>query len=131
MVNTLSKVEVSYMREILKDWKRDWIETNGETHDLEVVIKDSKLDEFAPYVYEGSFVDIPEELLDKKVIDCGRIVESTVSERNGAYSLTIRGKSMEEKNIEKLYKLLERAEKEKDSETSAALRWAIFNLENR
>lgn len=119
------------MRETLRDWKRDWIEANGKTHELEVVIKDSKLDEFAPYVYEGCFVNIPEELLDQKVIDCGRIVESSVPERNGAYSLTIRGKSMEEKNIEKLYELLERAEEEKDSETVAVLRWAIFNLENR
>ena len=36
-----------------------------------------------------------------------------------------------EKNIEKLYELLERAEKEKDFEMIASLRWAIFNLENR
>lgn len=117
------------MRETLKDWKRDWIETNGETHDLEVVIKNSKFDEFAPYVYEGSFVDIPEELLDQKVIDYGRIVESTVVERKGAYSLTIWGKSMKENNIEKLYELLEKAEK--DSEMVSTLRWAIFNLANR
>lgn len=38
---------------------------------------------------------------------------------------------MKEKNIERLYKLLERAEREKDTETAAALRWAIFELENR
>jgi hypothetical protein len=38
---------------------------------------------------------------------------------------------MEEKYIEKLYELLERAEKERDSNTMATLRWAIFNLENR
>lgn len=38
---------------------------------------------------------------------------------------------MEEKNIERLYKLLERAEREHDTETAAALRWAIFELENR
>lgn len=38
---------------------------------------------------------------------------------------------MEEKNIERLYKLLERAEREKDTETTAAIRWAIFELENR
>lgn len=36
---------------------------------------------------------------------------------------------MKEKNLERLYKLLERVEKEKDMET-AALRWAIFELEN-
>lgn len=37
---------------------------------------------------------------------------------------------MEEKKIEKLYELLERAQKEKDTATEAALRWAIYNLEN-
>ena len=37
---------------------------------------------------------------------------------------------VEEKYVEKLYELLERAEKEKDYETISALRWAIFNLEN-
>ena len=41
------------------------------------------------------------------------------------------GDSMEEKKIEKLYKLLERAERERDAETAAALRWAIFQLESR
>lgn len=38
---------------------------------------------------------------------------------------------MTEKKIETLYKLLERAEKEKDTEAAAALRWAIFQLENQ
>lgn len=33
---------------------------------------------------------------------------------------------MKENNLERLYKLLERAEREKDTETAAALRWAIF-----
>lgn len=37
---------------------------------------------------------------------------------------------MDKKKIERLYVLLERAEKEKDTETEAALRWAIFTLEN-
>lgn len=36
---------------------------------------------------------------------------------------------MSEKKIERLYALLERAEKEKDTEAEAALRWAIFTLE--
>lgn len=36
---------------------------------------------------------------------------------------------MKEKNLERLYKLLERAEREHDTETAAALRWAIFELE--
>ena len=39
-------------------------------------------------------------------------------------------KVQDEKKIERLYKLLERAEKEHDSESVAALRWAIFQLEN-
>ena len=38
---------------------------------------------------------------------------------------------MEEKKIENLYELLERAERERDAETVAALRWAIFQLESR
>lgn len=36
---------------------------------------------------------------------------------------------MEEKRIEKLYEMLERAEKEKDADAVAVLRWVIFNLE--
>lgn len=38
-------------------------------------------------------------------------------------------KDMNKKKIERLYKLLERAEKEKDVESAVALRWAIFTLE--
>ena len=41
------------------------------------------------------------------------------------------GDTMEEKKIERLYELLERAEKERDTETVASLRWAIFQLESR
>lgn len=37
---------------------------------------------------------------------------------------------MKEKNLERLYKLLERAEREHDTETESALWWAIFELEN-
>lgn len=37
---------------------------------------------------------------------------------------------MEEKKVAKLYELLERAEKEKDAEAVAALRWVIFQVEN-
>lgn len=35
---------------------------------------------------------------------------------------------MKEKNLERLYNLLERAEREHDTETAAAIRWAILNL---
>ena len=41
------------------------------------------------------------------------------------------GDSMDKKKIEMLYELLERAEREQDTETEAALRWAIFQLESR
>lgn len=40
-----------------------------------------------------------------------------------------REEDMEEKRIERLYELLERAEREKDEASVAALRWAIFSLE--
>ena len=35
---------------------------------------------------------------------------------------------MDEKKIEKLYELMEKAKKEHDIEAVAALRWAILNL---
>lgn len=38
---------------------------------------------------------------------------------------------MDKKKIEQLYNLLERSEHEHDTESAAALRWAIFQLENR
>ena len=37
---------------------------------------------------------------------------------------------MKEKNLDRLYKLLGRAEREHDTETVSAMRWAIFELEN-
>lgn len=36
---------------------------------------------------------------------------------------------MENKRIEQLYRLLERAKREHDHEAEAALRWAIYTLE--
>lgn len=36
---------------------------------------------------------------------------------------------MEQKKIEKLYELMERAKKEHDEEAAAALKWAIYTLE--
>ena len=39
--------------------------------------------------------------------------------------------NMEKKKIECLYRLLERAESEHDTETVAALRWAILQLEKK
>lgn len=39
------------------------------------------------------------------------------------------GQAVEQKKIDRLYALLERAEKEHDTEAAAALKWAIFQLE--
>ena len=38
---------------------------------------------------------------------------------------------MDQKKIDKLYELLEEKEHKKDTEADSALRWAIFELENR
>ncbi len=76
------------MRETIKEWKNEWIETNGHTDELEVLIcySNSYSD---GYIYEGSFENIPEELEEKKVVDWGKILDSTVPARRGAYSLKI------------------------------------------
>lgn len=37
---------------------------------------------------------------------------------------------MEKKKLEKLYELLDQAERRRDTEAAAALRWAIFQIEN-
>lgn len=39
--------------------------------------------------------------------------------------------TLDKKNIDRLYKLLKRAEKENDIDEAAALRWAIFTLEQK
>ena len=38
---------------------------------------------------------------------------------------------MKERSLNVLYRLLEQAEKERDADAAAALRWAIFQLESR
>lgn len=77
------------MRETVKDWRNEWIHMSGLTDELEVIITDSSLDSFHSEIYSGSFAGIPEELYEKKVIEKGRIIASSVPEREGAYSLTI------------------------------------------
>lgn len=77
------------MRNTVKEWKEEWIETNGLTNELEVVIKDSKLHESQPSIYEGNFAGIPERLLGKKVLESSQIIASSVPEREGAYSLLV------------------------------------------
>ena len=77
------------MRETIKDWKEEWIETNGETNELEVIIDDSSLSQDIPYIYEGSFAKIPDSLELKKVLSWGKILDSSIADRIGAYRLTI------------------------------------------
>lgn len=38
--------------------------------------------------------------------------------------------SLDQKRIDYLYRLLDRAEREEDADSAAALRWAIFTLES-
>lgn len=77
------------MRETIKEWRDEWIETNGLTKELEVVITDTSQEITRSELYSGSFAEIPLELLDKKVIENWRIIASSVPERVGAYSLIV------------------------------------------
>ena len=83
------------MRKTIDDWKKDWIETNGLTNELEVIIKDGSLKKSDTWpdagasLYEGSFAKIPDDLLEKKVIECGQIIASSDPNRDGCYSLTV------------------------------------------
>ena len=73
------------MRTKVRDWQRDWIQDNGRTDELEVIIAESNGAE----IYSGSFVGIPEYELDKKVMVSGRILDSTIPERIGAIRLVV------------------------------------------
>lgn len=77
------------MRETIRDWQNDWLDTNGPTHELEVLITDSSHGKSDSYIYEGSFIDIPVILLDRRVIKSSQVLASSVPERVGTYSLTI------------------------------------------
>lgn len=79
------------MRETLKEWRDEWITTNGKTSKLEVIIEDRSRDDV--YIYEGNFAGIPVEFLERKVIENGKILDSSVPKRRGAYLLTINGEN--------------------------------------
>ncbi len=76
------------MRQTIGDWKKEWIKTNGLTNELEVIIQDSHPDDGIS-LYEGSFANIPDKLLEKKVIKFSQIVASSDPERNGCYLLLV------------------------------------------
>lgn len=84
MVITKGKADMG-KRETLRDWRKEWIQTNGETHDLEVVVRNDEKDE----LYEGCFLNMPLNLLDKKVVKTQYIITSSCPERVGAYILEI------------------------------------------
>ena len=73
------------MRERVRDWQMEWAEEYGRTDALEVLICDRNGTEF----YSGSFKDIPERELDKKVIDGSLILDSSIPERIGAIRITV------------------------------------------
>lgn len=80
------------MRETLKEWRDEWITTNGKTSKTskhEVIIEDRSMGDV--YIYEGNFAGIPVEFFERKVIENGKILDSSVPERRGAYLLTIKG----------------------------------------
>lgn len=79
------------MRETLKEWRDEWIATNGKTNELEVIIKDKSIDDV--YIYEGNFAGIPVKFLEQKVVENGKILDSSVPKRRGAYLLTINGEN--------------------------------------
>lgn len=72
------------MRERVIDWKREWIESNGETNELEVVICQKNEE-----IYAGSFREIPVEMENYRVLENWRILDSSEPNRIGAYTLKI------------------------------------------
>lgn len=74
------------MRVKLKDWKSDWISSNGKTKGYEVRILHFDSDNI---LYEGSFSEIPNHLLDKNVLSSSQILTSSLPDHIGAYVLKI------------------------------------------
>lgn len=81
--------KVTMMRETVKDWRNDWIKSNGKTVGLEVIIRRLEKNVNWRGVYEGNFADIPEEYLDQKVIEHYQILASTDTGRERVYVLGI------------------------------------------
>ena len=73
------------MRITVRDWQRDWIRDNGKTDEMEVILVDRNDNE----LYCGSFIGIPEKLLERTVAEHGVILSSTDPARNGLFNLKI------------------------------------------
>lgn len=76
------------MRTTVEEWKKEWIDTNGLTNEYEVEIYTKQSESGGP-VYAGSFTKIPKELLNKKVLESGKILDSSIADHIGAYRLTV------------------------------------------
>lgn len=78
----------------VKDWVNKWKEQFGDVKDegdnlLLLEQHGEQKDSFHPYVYEGHFLDVPEEFYECDVKEQGRIIASSVPAREGAYVLNI------------------------------------------
>lgn len=70
----------------IKDWVNQWIEkfgTQKDDDDVMLVIED--VDDSNHSIYEGHFLDVPEEMYDFEIVEKSRIAESTDKRRNNAY----------------------------------------------
>lgn len=118
---------------------KDIYEENKEEREFYYIHLDkAQDDEFDPLItpiWEGYLKDVPEEYMDYEVVRSG---QSLADQEKGitGFRLEIKSQaksyiSLEEKKIDKLYELLADLKPETDSECIAALRWAIFELENK
>lgn len=71
------------------EWRDEWLKDYGKSDEIEVVIMDNKEDVEDVFLYEGSFFGIPCGFFNKRVLQIGRIVASSVAEREGAYSFMV------------------------------------------
>lgn len=72
----------------VREWVDAWIEANGRERcagDRKLILEVGDGEE----VYFGHFLDVPEELLDRKVHAYARILESSEPSRNDAFKLQI------------------------------------------
>lgn len=72
----------------VREWVETWIEANGHEKcdgDRKLILQVSDEEE----IYCGHFLDVPEELLDRKVYKHATVLDSTEPARRGAFDLTI------------------------------------------
>lgn len=79
---------MSEKMETVREWVNAWIEANGHEKcdgDRKLILEVGDGEE----VYFGHFLDVPEELLDRRVNAYARILESSDPARNDAFKLQI------------------------------------------